>query len=199
MPAPPGGRKVILATNIAETSLTIDGVAHVIDTGYSKENSYDQRTQLEQLQIVPISRASANQRAGRAGRTGPGKCYRLFTQFSWNNELPATTAPEITRVNLCSTILLLKSIGVNDLLNFPFMTPPAPEAIASSLETLYCLGALDSKGAVTKIGRSLSELPIAAQQGKTLLSSSKFGCLNSVLTIVAMLGEVRYMFSFRLY
>jgi pre-mRNA-splicing factor ATP-dependent RNA helicase DHX16 len=192
--APPGSRKCILATNIAETSLTIDGIRYVCDTGYSKENQYNNTTKMESLSIVPISRASANQRAGRAGRTGPGMCFRLFTQYSFNSELAATSDPEITRVNLCSTILLLKSIGVNDLLNFPFMTPPAPESIASSLETLYCLGALDSKGVITKIGRSLAELPIAAEQGKTLLSASRFGCLNSVLTIVAMLGEANALF-----
>jgi pre-mRNA-splicing factor ATP-dependent RNA helicase DHX16 len=191
---PPGVRKVILATNIAETSLTIDGIVYVIDTGFSKENQYNNTTKMESLSIVPISRASANQRAGRAGRTGPGKCFRLFTAHAFNNDLSETSEPEILRVNLCPTILLLKSIGVNDLLNFPFMTPPAPESIASSLETLYCLGALDSKGSITKVGRSLAELPISPEQGKTLISSSRFGCLNSVLTIIAMLGEANSLF-----
>lgn len=149
---------------------------------------------MESLSIVPIPRASANQRAGRAGRTGPGQCFRLFTKFSYFNELAESGEPEILRVNLSPTLLLLKSIGINDLLNFPFMTPPAPESIAASLETLYCLGALDSQGKVTKVGRSLSELPVAPEQGKTLLSASRFGCLNAVLTIVSMLGEANALF-----
>ncbi|KAJ4347144.1 uncharacterized protein N0V89_011082 [Didymosphaeria variabile] len=167
VPAAPGVRKVILATNIAETSLTIDGVAHVIDTGYSKENLYSEATGLDSLVVNP---------------------------HAFMNDMPATSLPEITRVNLCSTILLLKSIGVNDLLNFPFMTPPAPEAIASSLETLYCLGALDSKGAVTKVGRSLSELPIEPKMAKALLVAEKFGSLSHVLTIISMIGESGALF-----
>ncbi|KAK7187475.1 hypothetical protein DPSP01_002591 [Paraphaeosphaeria sporulosa] len=193
-PAPKGARKCILATNIAETSLTIDGVVYVIDSGYSKENSYNNTTKLEQLAVVPISRASANQRAGRAGRTGPGSCFRLYTQFSFQNELAETSEPEILRVNLTSTVLLLKSIGINDLISFQWMSPPAPESIAASLETLYCLGALDSKGVVTRVGRTLSQFPVAPEQAKTLISAGKFGCLRPVLTILSVLGEANALF-----
>ncbi|KAF9732883.1 hypothetical protein PMIN06_007488 [Paraphaeosphaeria minitans] len=193
-PAPEGARKCILATNIAETSLTIDGIRYVVDCGYSKENSYNNTTRLEQLSVVPISRASANQRAGRAGRTGPGSCFRLYTQYSFQNELAETSEPEILRVNLTSTVLLLKSIGVNDLLNFEFMSPPAPESIASSLETLYCLGALDSRGVVTRVGRSLAQFPLPAEQGKCLLKASELGCLRPVIKIISMLGEANALF-----
>lgn len=109
-PTPEGARKVILATNIAETSITVEGVAYVIDPGFNKQKSFNPRTGMEALTVVPCSRASATQRAGRAGRTGPGKCFRLFTQWAFYNEMEENTVPEIQRVNLSNVVLLLKVI-----------------------------------------------------------------------------------------
>jgi pre-mRNA-splicing factor ATP-dependent RNA helicase DHX16 len=116
-PTPEGARKVVLATNIAETSITIDGIVYVIDPGFTKQNNYNPRTGMESLVIVPASRASANQRKGRAGRNRPGKCFRLYTAWAYANELDESTIPEIQRSNMCSTVLLLKSLGIHDLMS----------------------------------------------------------------------------------
>ncbi|KAF3635847.1 hypothetical protein FXO38_24443 [Capsicum annuum] len=113
-PTPEGARKVVLATNIAETSLTIDGIKYVIDPGFSKMKSYNPRMGMESLQVIPISKASANQRAGRSGRTGPGKCFRLYTSHNFMNDLADNTVPEIQRTNLANVVLSLKSIGIVD-------------------------------------------------------------------------------------
>ncbi|PSK46235.1 Pre-mRNA-splicing factor ATP-dependent RNA helicase-like protein cdc28 [Elsinoe australis] len=191
---PPGVRKVVLATNIAETSLTIDNIVYVIDPGYVKENRYTPATNMESLVAVPISRASANQRAGRAGRTGPGKCFRLFTKWAYYNDLPESTTPEIQRTNLTSVVLLLKSLGINDLINFDFMDPPAPDMLIRSLEQLYALGALNDKGELTKIGRQMAEFPTDPMLAKTVLAADKEGCVEEVLSIIAMLGEASALF-----
>ncbi|MGK3733684.1 MAG: pre-mRNA-splicing factor ATP-dependent RNA helicase DHX16 [Bacillariaceae sp.] len=118
---PKGARKVVLATNIAETSLTIDGICYVIDTGFNKQKSYNARSGMESLVVTPVSQAASNQRAGRAGRTAPGKCFRLFTAWSFQHELDANTIPEILRTNLGNVVLMLKSLGINDLIHFDFM------------------------------------------------------------------------------
>ncbi|QIW98496.1 hypothetical protein AMS68_004014 [Peltaster fructicola] len=193
-PTPPKVRKVVLATNIAETSLTIDNIVYVIDPGYVKENRYTPTTNMESLVAVPISRASANQRAGRAGRTGPGKCFRLYTKWSYYNDLPESTTPEIQRTNLNSVVLLLKSLGINDLLNFDFMDPPSPDMLIRSLEQLYALGALNDKGELTKIGRQMAEFPTDPMLAKAVLAADKQGCVEEVLSIVAMLGEASALF-----
>jgi pre-mRNA-splicing factor ATP-dependent RNA helicase DHX15/PRP43 len=122
--APPGGRKVVVSTNIAETSLTIDGIVYVIDPGFSKQKVYNPRIRVESLLVSPISQASAQQRSGRAGRTRPGKCFRLYTENSFLNELQVQTYPEILRSNLGSTVLQLKKVGIDDLVHFDFMDPP---------------------------------------------------------------------------
>jgi len=191
---PPNVRKVVLATNIAETSLTIDNIVYVIDPGYVKENRYTPATNMESLVAVPISRASANQRAGRAGRTGPGKCFRLFTKWAYYNDLPESTTPEIQRTNLTSVVLLLKSLGINDLINFDFMDPPAPDMLIRSLEQLYALGALNDKGELTKIGRQMAEFPTDPMLAKAVLAADKEGCVEEVLAIIAMLGEASALF-----
>lgn len=193
-PTPPGARKVVLATNIAETSLTIDNIVYVIDPGYVKENRYTPATNMESLVAVPISRASANQRAGRAGRTQPGKCFRLFTKWAYYNDLPESTTPEIQRTNLSSVVLLLKSLGINDLINFDFMDPPAPDMLIRSLEQLYALGALNDKGELTKIGRQMAEFPTDPMLAKTVLAADKEGCVDEVLSTIAMLGEASALF-----
>ncbi|PNS16101.1 Pre-mRNA-splicing factor ATP-dependent RNA helicase-like protein cdc28 [Sphaceloma murrayae] len=193
-PTPPNVRKVVLATNIAETSLTIDNIVYVIDPGYVKENRYTPATNMESLVAVPISRASANQRAGRAGRTGPGKCFRLFTKWAYYNDLPESTTPEIQRTNLISVVLLLKSLGINDLINFDFMDPPSPDMLIRSLEQLYALGALNDKGELTKIGRQMAEFPTDPMLAKTVLAADKEGCVEEVLSTIAMLGEASALF-----
>lgn len=121
---PDGRRKVVVATNIAETSLTVDGILYVVDAGYSKLKVYNPKVGMDALQITPISQANANQRTGRAGRTGNGFCYRLFTGTAFLNEMFENNIPEIQRTNLANTVLLLKSLGVKNLLEFDFMDPP---------------------------------------------------------------------------
>jgi len=119
----------VVATNIAETSITIDGVVYVIDPGFAKQKVYNPRTRVESLLVSPISRASAQQRAGRAGRTKPGKCFRLYTEASFRKDLIPQTYPEILRSNLSSVVLQLKKLGIDDLVHFDFMDPPAPETM----------------------------------------------------------------------
>ncbi len=118
------GRKVVVSTNIAETSLTIDGVVYVIDPGFSKQKVYNPRIRVESLLVSPISRASAQQRAGRAGRTKPGKCFRLYTEKAFKNDMQEQTYPEILRSNLGMIVLQLKKLGIHDLVHFDFMDPP---------------------------------------------------------------------------
>ncbi|EKG17749.1 Helicase [Macrophomina phaseolina MS6] len=194
-PTPPGKcRKVVLATNIAETSLTIDGIVYVIDPGYVKENVYNPRTGMESLVVTPCSRASANQRAGRAGRVGPGHCFRLYTKWAYYNELEANTTPEIQRTNLSSTVLLLKSLGINDLVGFDFMDAPPADTLIRSLELLYALGALNDRGELTKRGRQMAEFPVDPMVSAAILKADQLQCVEEVLSIVSMLGESAALF-----
>lgn len=187
-PAPPGARKVVLATNIAETSITIDGIYYVIDPGFVKQNAYDPRLGMDSLVVTPISQAQARQRAGRAGRTGPGKCYRLYTEQAFQNEMLPSPVPDIQRQNLSSTILMLKAMGVNDLLNFDFMDPPPPQTMITAMEQLYALSALDDDGLLTRLGRKMADFPMDPQMAKMLIASVELGCSAEVLSIVAMLS-----------
>ncbi|XP_032225192.1 pre-mRNA-splicing factor ATP-dependent RNA helicase DHX16 [Nematostella vectensis] len=187
-PTPPGARKVILATNIAETSLTIDGIIYVIDPGFCKQKSYNPRTGMESLVVTPISKASANQRAGRAGRVNAGKCFRLYTAWAYNNELEENTIPEIQRTNLGNVVLLLKSLGINDLIHFDFMDPPPAETLILALEQLYALGALNHHGELTKLGRKMAEFPVDPMMSKSLIAAEKYKCVDQMLTIIAMLS-----------
>ena len=184
----------MLATNIAETSLTIDGIVYVIDPGFVKENVFNPRTGMESLVVTPCSRASAGQRAGRAGRVGPGKCFRLYTKWAYQNELDENTTPEIQRTNLNGTILLLKSMGIVDLLDFDFMDPPPTDTIVRALEQLYALGALNNAGDLTKVGRQMAEFPTDPMLAKAILAADKYGCVEEVLSIIAMLGEASALF-----
>lgn len=193
-PTPPGARKVVLATNIAETSLTIDGIVYVIDPGFVKENVYNPRTGMESLVVTPCSRASAGQRAGRAGRVGPGKCFRLYTKWAYYNELDESTMPEIQRTNLSSVVLMLKSLGIDQLLDFDFMDPPPAETIIRALEQLYALGGLNDRGELTKIGRQMAEFPTDPMLAKAILAANKYGCVDEVLSIISMLGEGSALF-----
>ncbi|KAF9154178.1 hypothetical protein BGX20_004738 [Mortierella sp. AD010] len=193
-PTPEGSRKVVLATNIAETSITIDGVKFVIDPGFSKMLSYNPKTGMESLVVTPCSRASANQRKGRAGRVGPGKCFRLYTQWAYYNELDENTVPEIQRINLNSVVLTLKSLGINDILGFEFMDPPPAETLMRALEQLYALGALNDKGQLTKLGRRMAEFPGDPMMAKTLIMAEKYHCTEEVASIVSMLSVQNAIF-----
>ncbi|KAI8939106.1 hypothetical protein NX059_004942 [Plenodomus lindquistii] len=193
-PTPPNTRKCVLATNIAETSITIDGVRHVIDCGFSKESSFNSGNGVSSLVISPISRASANQRAGRAGRTSEGYCYRLYTKHAFYNELPEVTEPELQRTNLDGVVLTLKGLGVSNLLDFEFLDPPSSQSLIKSLEGLYALGALDSTGTLTRLGRKMAELPLDIKLSKAILASEKYNCREEILSIVSVLGESASLF-----
>ncbi|CAK9795089.1 ATP-dependent RNA helicase DHX15 homolog [Anthophora plagiata] len=193
-PAPPTkpngaiGRKVVVSTNIAETSLTIDGVVFVIDPGFAKQKVYNPRIRVESLLVSPISKASAQQRAGRAGRTRPGKCFRLYTEKAYKNEMQDNTYPEILRSNLGSVVLQLKKLGIDDLVHFDFMDPPAPETLMRALELLNYLAALDDDGNLTDLGAVMAEFPLDPQLAKMLISSRDHNCSNEILSITAMLS-----------
>ena len=190
--AAPGTRKVIVATNIAETSLTVDGIMYVVDAGFSKLKVYNPRMGMDTLQITPISQANASQRAGRAGRTGPGKAYHLYTEQAFKHDLYIQTIPEIQRTNLSNTVLLLKSLGVRDLLDFSFMDPPPQDTITTSLFDLWALGALSNLGELTPLGRRMTVFPMDPPLAKLLITSSSpdpdFACSEEMLTIVSMLS-----------
>lgn len=187
-PAPKGSRKCVVATNIAEASLTIDGIYYVVDPGFCKQNAFNAKIGMDSLVVVPCSQASARQRAGRAGRTGPGKCYRLYTENAYKNEMLSTTVPEIQRANLGSVVLQLKAMGINDLMGFDFMDPPPQQALVMALENLFGLGALDDEGLLTRLGKKMAEFPVEPKNAKVLLTSVVLGCAEEVLTIVAMLS-----------
>ncbi|CAG0902968.1 unnamed protein product, partial [Darwinula stevensoni] len=186
--APDGVRKCVVATNIAETSLTVDGIMFVVDSGYSKLKVFNPRIGMDALQIYPISQANANQRTGRAGRTGPGHCYRLFTERQYKEELLAMTVPEIQRTNLANVVLLLKSLKVEDLLQFHFMDPPPEENMLNSMYQLWILGALDNTGQLTKLGEKMVEFPLDPSLSKMLIVSVEMGCSAEILIIVSMLS-----------
>ncbi|KAI9461522.1 P-loop containing nucleoside triphosphate hydrolase protein [Russula earlei] len=187
-PDGPPGRKVIVSTNIAETSLTIDGIVYVVDPGFSKQKLYNPRIRVESLLVTPISKASAQQRAGRAGRTRPGKCFRLYTEKDFMKELEEQTHPEILRSNLANTVLELVKAGVKDLVRFDYVDAPAPETLMRALELLNYLAALDDDGNLTPLGSKMSEFPLDPQMSKMLIVSPEFNCSQEILTIVSMLS-----------
>lgn len=182
------GRKVVVSTNIAETSLTIDGVVFVIDPGFAKQKVYNPRIRVESLLVTAISKASAQQRAGRAGRTKPGKCFRLYTEKAYKQEMQENTYPEILRSNLGSVVLQLKKLGIDDLVHFDFMDPPAPETLMRALELLNYLAALDDSGDLTELGSMMAEFPLDPQLAKMVIASCDFNCSNETLSITAMLS-----------
>ncbi|KFH40304.1 pre-mRNA-splicing factor ATP-dependent RNA helicase-like protein [Hapsidospora chrysogenum ATCC 11550] len=182
------GRKCIVSTNIAETSLTIDGIVYVVDPGFSKQKIYNPRIRVESLLVSPISKASAQQRAGRAGRTKPGKCFRLYTEKAFKKELIEQTYPEILRSNLANTVLELKKLGVEDLVHFDLMDPPAPETMMRALEELNYLACLDDDGELTTLGSMASEFPLDPALAVMLISSPEFYCSNEILSITSLLS-----------
>lgn len=185
-PAPENTRKVIVSTNIAEASVTIDGIVYVIDCGFVKLRAFNPKTGIETLTATPVSKASATQRAGRAGRTRPGKCCRLYTQPAYESLLEATV-PEIQRSNLAPIILQLKALGIDNVLRFDFFTPPPAELIIRALELLYSLGAVDDYAKLTRpLGVRMAELSVEPMMAKVLLSAPTMGCLSEILSIAAM-------------
>lgn len=185
-PAARGTRKCIVATNIAETSVTIDGVRIVVDCGFVKQRLFDARSTIDVLAPVPISKASATQRAGRAGRTSIGKCFRLYTRETFDSLTP-TSAPELARTDITQYILQLKALGIDNLARLEYL-PPAPPSgmMVRSLEFLAALGAIDEWGRLTPDGEKMAELPVEPSVAKCLLASRDFKCTAEALTIAAM-------------
>ncbi|KAI9197306.1 pre-mRNA-splicing factor ATP-dependent RNA helicase PRP16-like protein [Polychytrium aggregatum] len=181
-------RKCIVATNIAETSLTVDGIMYVIDPGYCKLKVYNPKIGMDSLQVTPISQANAGQRSGRAGRTGAGTCFRLYTESAFNHELFPNNIPEIQRTNLANVVLLLKSLGIKSLLDFEFMDPPPQDNILNSMYQLWVLGALDNTGELTSVGSKMVSFPLEPSLAKMLIASEDLHCSEEVLTIVSMLS-----------
>jgi len=185
-PAPPGARKVVLATNIAETSLTINGIRYVVDTGLTKRRVYHPRSGVDELVVAPIAVSQATQRAGRAGREGPGKCFRLYCEDVMRSLEPHVT-PELLRTNLSGVVLQLKAMGVDDILSFPFIDPPPREALVRSLELLYALGALGGDGRLNAVGRKMSRFPLEPMAARAILAGHDEACAEDVIAVVSML------------
>ncbi|KAI3406438.2 hypothetical protein KGF56_000919 [Candida oxycetoniae] len=184
-------RKVVVATNIAETSLTVDGVKYVIDCGLVKQKVYNSKLGMDTLQVVPISMANAQQRSGRAGRTSTGIAYRLYTENATNpNNMYEQPIPEIQRTNLSNTMLLLKSLRINDINSFPFLDPPPKDLLNCSLYDLWAINALDNFGELTELGRGMIQFPLEPTLSKLILLSTQheFHCSEEIVTIVAMLS-----------
>jgi len=181
-------RKIIVATNIAETSLTVDGIKFVIDSGYCKLKLYNPKMGMDSLQVTPISQANANQRRGRAGRTEPGMCWRLYTENAFFSEMLQMTIPEIQRTNLSNVVLLLKSMGVKNLLDFGFMDPPPQDTILNSMFQLWMLGALDNLGDITPLGNKMAQFPLDPPLSKMLIVAQELGCSSEIMSVVSMLS-----------
>lgn len=184
----PGVRKFVLATNIAETSVTISGISYVIDVGFVKMRSLHDITGIEALQVVPVSQSQANQRTGRAGREREGQCFRLFTEETFE-ALPISSVPEIQRVNIAQVILQLKVLGIANPLDFPYPSPPSQVSVRKALELLVGLGALDKSMNLTSHGRNMSCLPLDPQYAHLLLKSQDYGCVSEMLTAVSILSS----------
>jgi ATP-dependent RNA helicase DDX35 len=191
--SPRNSRKVIFATNIAETSVTIPGIAYVIDCGFIKLNWYMADLQINMLIVSPSSQACCRQRAGRAGRIRNGKVYRLFTQEAYQN-LPVITAPEMRRADLSTTILTLKALGIDNILRFNFPNAPPAKNMLASIELLHALQAIDEEGNLTADGFIMAELPLSPMLSRMLLASREMNCSDEILSIIAML-QVQQIFS----
>ena len=185
----PGGgglRRVILATNVAETSLTVPNIGYVIDTGVARISRYSYRAKLQRLPIEPISQASANQRMGRCGRIAPGMCYRLYDEADFQSR-PEYTDPEIRRVNLASVVLQMQAFRLGDIRTYPFVDPPDPRVIKDAVRLLEELQALD-QGKLTTIGQRMARFPVDPRLARMLVTAEQQGCLRDVLVIVSALA-----------
>ncbi|KAI8378249.1 P-loop containing nucleoside triphosphate hydrolase protein [Choanephora cucurbitarum] len=183
-----GDRKVVFATNVAQTSVTIPGIRYVVDSGFVKEKSFDPSTGMDALLVTEISQAAAVQRAGRAGRTAPGKAYRLYGEESFYSMIP-DTIPEIQRSSLVSTVLALKKMNIVDVLNFEFIDPPDEQLVRNALKQLYLLGAIDEEGKITRLGEQMNSFPLSPSLARVLLASAKLHCSHEALTIVSLLAS----------
>lgn len=187
-PAPEQTRKVIVSTNIAEASVTIEGIVYVVDCGFVKLRAYNPSAGVESLTATAISKAAATQRAGRAGRTKPGKCYRLYTEQSFE-AMDSMTAPEIQRSNLAPVLLQLKALGIDNIARFDFPVPPPAELVVRALEILFSLGAVDEYARLSRpLGVRMAELSVEPIVAKVLLAAASFGCLSEMLSIAAMVS-----------
>ncbi|PTU69252.1 ATP-dependent RNA helicase HrpA [Chromobacterium haemolyticum] len=184
---PSGGRRIVLATNVAETSLTVPGIKYVIDTGQARINRYSPRAKVEQLQVEKISQAAARQRAGRCGRVEAGICVRLYSEDDFNQR-PAFTDPEIVRSNLAAVILRMAALRLGKVDAFPFLEAPSSRLIADGYQVLTELGAVDDKGELTSVGKELARIPVDPKVGRLLLAGRDFGCVREVLIIAAALS-----------
>jgi ATP-dependent helicase HrpA len=185
--APHSGRRVVLATNVAETSLTVPGIRYVVDPGTARISRYSRRTKVQRLPIEPISQASAAQRAGRSGRTAPGVCIRLYSEADFELR-PRYTDPEILRTNLAAVILQMAALGLGDIENFPFLDPPDARSIRDGVQLLRELGAFDGDGTITDLGRRLAKLPLDPRVGRMILAADAEGCVREVLVLAAALS-----------
>ncbi|KAG0033593.1 DEAH-box RNA helicase prp16 [Podila clonocystis] len=187
-PGENNARKCVVATNIGETSLTIDGILYVVDAGYVKLKVFNPKIGMDSLQITPISQANANQRSGRAGRTGPGTSWRLYTEQAFVYEMFMNPIPEIQRTNLATVVLQLKSLNVKNLLEFDFMDPPPQDNLLNSMYQLWIQGALDNTGELTPMGQKMAVFPTEPSLAKMLIVAEKMGCTAEIVTIVSMLS-----------
>lgn len=181
------GHRIVLATNVAETSVTVPGIRYVIDPGLARINRYSHRTKVQRLPIEAVSRASADQRAGRCGRVGPGICLRLYSEADYQAR-PRFTDPEILRTSLADVILRMKALGLGEMSEFPFIDPPDERRVKDGLRQLTELGALGSNGELTALGRDLARLPVEPAVGRMILAASREACLTEVLVIAAALS-----------
>lgn len=193
-PAPPGVRKVILATNIAETSITINGVRFVVDTGLVKQRSFVAQSGMEMLLTEPVSKAQAWQRTGRAGREAPGVCFRLFPEETFE-QLADRAVPDIQRVSLETVVLQLKTMGIDDILGFDFIEKPKTASLVKAMEKLFALGAFDATGALTERGRHMAGLPVEPMYAVMLLKAAELGCADEALSVVSMLAVESIFYS----
>ncbi|KAF9366659.1 DEAH-box ATP-dependent RNA helicase prp22 [Mortierella sp. NVP85] len=187
-PTPRNGRKVIFATNIAQTSITIPNIRFVVDSGFVKQKMYDPLTGMDALLVVPISKAAATQRAGRAGRTRAGICFRLYSKESFETDMDEETVPEIKRTGLTGTVLSLKGLGIMDVNGFEFLDRPGQEELSAALRELYMLGAIDQFGRMTEVGEGMTVFPVNPLLARSIVEAKRIGCLDKVITISAMLS-----------
>jgi len=180
-------RKVIVSTHVGETAMPIDSVMYVVDPGFTRQKEYNPRSRCEANLVSPVSRERALRRTAKAARKGHGKCYRLFTSPSVQEELRLQDHPEILRSDLCTVVLALKRVGVESLVHFDFLDPPSPEALMRAIETLNHLGCLDDAANLTEIGEAVTRFPLHPQLARMLLESPKHCCSNEALSIAAML------------
>jgi pre-mRNA-splicing factor ATP-dependent RNA helicase DHX15/PRP43 len=187
-PARPGERKIVVATNIAETSVTIDGIAYVVDPGFVKQARYQPDRRMSALLVVPTSQAAATQRCGRAGRTRAGKCFRLYTEDAFHS-LPEQTVPEIQRADLAAVVLAMIAAGVRDIVGFPLLDPPPHAQLAAAVGELFHLGAIDTDALITENGKLMALMPVEPKLARALAGAHRFGCTEEIAALVALLGE----------